>query len=171
MSYRIEGLDGVLAELQKLGDPKRVNAAMGKCCLEVERTARQKAGSAGIKDKGGLSQSIHSKVEVEGSEIKGVIYSNAHYAPYVEYGTGIHAEEGGRSGYWVFVKDGTSNKKKKKSKTYTLDEAKRVMAYLRSKDLEAYYTNGRKATPFLRPAIEENREKIINILKESIRND
>ena len=172
MAYRVEGLDGILAEIEKLGDPKKVKSAMGKCCGLVERTAKQKAGGAGIKDTGTLANSIKSKVVVEGGEIKGVVFTPLEYAPYVEYGTGIYAEEGGRSGYWVFVKDGTSKKNDdKEAKTYTLGEAKKIMAYLRSKDLEAYYTNGRKATPFLRPAVEENREKISDILKESIRND
>ena len=76
---RLEGLEEVLGALDDLADTSNLNAALGKACALVERSAKQKAP----KDKGDLRRSITSKVE--GTE--GVVYTPLEYAPYVEYGT------------------------------------------------------------------------------------
>lgn len=167
MAIKIEGLDGVLASIDKLGNVEKVAKAMGDCCALVERSAKQKAHA--IRDTGGLANSIKSKVETEGNEVKGIIYTTAEHGPYVEYGTGLFAEKKGRTEVpWVFVKGGTSSGEKKK-KTYTLEKAKQTVAILRSKGLEAYYTYGQKPQPYMRPSLNENRNKIIKVLKGSIR--
>jgi hypothetical protein len=109
-------------------------------------------------------------VEGEGNNTKGIVYTPLEYAPYVEFGTGIHAEKGGRSGYWVYVEGGTK-KSKDGGKTYTLEEAKRVVAMMRKKGLKAYYTNGHAPKPFLRPALNENREEIKRLLRGAMLTD
>lgn len=138
MAYRVEGLDEVLIKINKLADPEKVAAAMGKCCALVERSAKQKAP----KDTGALRNSITSKVNVEDNAVKGVIYTPLEYAPYVEYGTGLFAEEGGRKTPWVYEDEKTGEK---------------------------IFTRGQKPHPYLRPALNENRNKIIEVLKEGIR--
>jgi HK97 gp10 family phage protein len=138
MAYRVEGLDEVLIKINKLSDPGKVAAAMGKCCALVERSAKQKAP----KDTGALRNSITSKVNVEDNAVKGVIYTPLEYAPYVEYGTGLFAEEGGRKTPWVYEDEKTGEK---------------------------IFTRGQKPHPYLRPALNENRNKIIEVLKEGIR--
>jgi HK97 gp10 family phage protein len=139
MAYRVEGLDEVLIKINKLADPEKVAAAMGKACALVERSAKQKAHS--FRDTGTLTNSITSKVNVEDTTVKGVIYTPLEYAPYVEYGTGLFAEEGGRRTPWKY------------------------------KDDEGHWhtTRGQKPHPYLRPALNENRNKIIEVLKEGIR--
>ena len=138
MAYRVEGLDEVLIKINKLADPEKVASAMGKCCALVERSAKQKAP----KDTGALRNSITSKVNVESDAVKGVIYTPLEYAPYVEYGTGLFAEEGGRKTPWVYKDEKTGEK---------------------------IFTRGQKPHPYLRPALNENRNKIIEVLKEGIR--
>ena len=113
---------------------------MGKACAVVEAAAKQNAP----KDTGALRRSITSKVEVEDKEVIGTIFTPLEYAPYIEYGTGLFAESGGR-------KDVPWN--------YQDDKG------------EWHSTSGIKPHPFMRPAIEDNRNKIIKILKESIKND
>lgn len=83
-----------------------------------------------------------------------------------EFGTGEYALNGdGRKGYWVYVKDSNNNKSKSETQ-YTLKEAKRAVAYLRSKGLEAYYTCGKKPRRCLHHAFANNEETI----KEQLRN-
>ena len=96
------------------------------------------------KDTGQLRNSITSKVERDGTDVVGVVFTPKEYAPYVEYGTGLFAEKGGRKDVpWVYVDD--------KGKGHT--------------------TSGQKPHPYLRPALNENRDKIIRILEESVKND
>ena len=74
---------------------------------------------------------------VEGT--KGEVGSNVEYAPYVEIGTGIYSTEGtGRQTPWTY-KDAKG---------------------------EWHTTRGMEAQPFLKPALEENRSKILECFKE-----
>ena len=135
-NIRLEGLEEVLGALDNLVDASNLNAALGKACALVERSAKQKAP----KDTGELRRSITSKVD----GTKGVVYTPLEYAPYIEYGTGLFAENGGR-------KDVPWN--------YKDDEG------------EWHSTSGMKPQPFMRPALNENREEILRIVKEGIIND
>lgn len=166
MAIKFEGLDDVLKSLDGL-DSTKLEAAIGKATMLVEREARIKAP----KDNGELKRSIESRVESGGSNIQGIVFTTLEYAPYVEYGTGCFAEGGnGRSGYWVYVKD-SSKRSSSGGKTYTLEEAKRAVAAMRKKGLDAYYTCGQKPQPYMRPALDENREEILRIIKEGLLND
>lgn len=129
----LEGLDEVLAQLEDLADLDTVQNALKKACAVVERSAKEKAP----KGTGELRRSITSKVE----GTTGEIFTPLHYAPYVEYGTGLFAENGGRSDVpWVYQDDKG----------------------------EWHSTSGMKPQPYMRPALNENREKIINIIKEGM---
>lgn len=89
---RIEGADHIIESLEDLIDMQKLEQTMGKACAMVERSAKQKAP----KDTGALRRSITSKIEVIDDSIVGIIFTPLEYAPYVEYGTGLFAEEGGR---------------------------------------------------------------------------
>ena len=136
MSIEIEGLDDVLNRIEKLGDTSNIEAALSQACALVERSAKQKAP----KDTGELIRSITSKIE----GTQGIVYTPLEYAPYVEYGTGLFAENGGR-------KDVPWNYQDDKGNWHS--------------------TSGQKPQPFMRPALNENREKIIDLLGEAINND
>lgn len=140
MSIQFDGFDGLLKELAQLADAKKQMDAMKKACLLVERDAKKKAP----KGTGELRRSITSEVREEGGEIVGVVYTPLEYAPYVEYGTGLFAEEGGRTDVpWNYQDDKG----------------------------EWHSTSGMKPQPFMRPALDENREEIKKILREGILND
>lgn len=130
---RLEGLEEVLGALDDLADTSNLNAALGKACALVERSAKQKAP----KDKGDLRRSITSKVE--GTE--GVVYTPLEYAPYVEYGTGLFTENGGRQDVPWNYQDDEGN---------------------------WHSTSGMKPQPYMRPALNENREEILRIIKEGL---
>lgn len=137
---RIEGLDEVVNALEELIKAKNIEANMGKACAIVERSAKQNAP----KGTGELRRSIASKVETRGDEIVGVVYTPLEYAPYVEYGTGLFAESGGRKDVPWHYKD---------------DEGK------------WHTTSGMKPHPYMRPALNENRTEILRIIKEALTND
>lgn len=136
MSIEFQGLDELIKKLDDIADPQKLDAALKKACALVERSAKQKAP----KGNGELRRSITSKVE----GLEGVIYTPLEYAPYVEYGTGLFAEEGGRKDVpWCYQDD----------------------------EGEWHTTSGMKPHPYMRPALNENREEIKRILKEGLTND
>jgi HK97 gp10 family phage protein len=140
MSNTIEfdGLEEILKRFDSLIDEEELKKDMGKACALVERSAKQKAP----KGSGELRRSITSKVETEGEEIKGTVYTPLEYAPYVEYGTGLFAEEDGRQDVpWSY----------------------------QDEEGEWHTTSGMKPHPYMRPALNENREKIKRLFKEGMR--
>lgn len=137
MSIKLEGIDDLLSSLGELADLNNVESALGKACALVERTAKQKAP----KGTGELRRSITSKVEKDGNDIQGVVFTPLEYAPYVEFGTGLFAESGGRQDVpWNYQDDKG----------------------------EWHSTSGMHPRPYMRPALDENREEILRILKEGI---
>lgn len=77
---------------------------------------------------------------VEGDDC--YIGTNVEYAPYIEFGTGIHAETGGRQTPWAY-QDGEGN---------------------------WHTTRGAKPQPFLRPSASDHAEEYRDILKDSLIN-
>lgn len=134
---RIDGLEAVVDNLNGLIDADKIKTALGKACALVERSAKQKAP----KGNGELRRSITSKVDND----TGVVFTPLEYAPYVEFGTGLFAENGnGRQDVpWHYQDD--------KGEWHT--------------------TSGMNPQPYMRPALHENREEIKRILKEGILND
>lgn len=157
-----EGLDEIVEKLDTMLDDKALEEALGKACAIVERSARQKAP----KGEGELRRSITSKIE----NGEGVVYTPYFEAPYIEYGTGLYAENGnGRKEVpWVYV-EGSENPHPVK-KTYTEEEADSAVAYLKGKGLDAKKSYGRHPEPFMRPALYENKQKIMELLKGGINN-
>lgn len=130
---KFEGLDEVLDSIEEIADLPKLQEALGKACALVEASAKTKAP----KGNGELRRSITS--EVEGTE--GIVFTPLEYAPYVEYGTGLFAENGGRTDVPWRYKDDEGN---------------------------WHSTSGMKPHPYMRPALEENREQIVRIIKEGL---
>lgn len=130
---KFDGLEEVIEAVDRFSNIDGIQKALGKACAIVERSAKQKAPK-GI---GTLRRSITSKVD--GTEA--VVFTPLEYAPYIEYGTGLFAEEQGR-------KDVPWN--------YQDDEG------------NWHTTSGQHPQPFMRPALNENRTRIIEILREGI---
>lgn len=133
---KIDGMEEVVEMLDHIVDPMVVRRALQQCCALVERSAKQLAP----KDNGDLRRSITSRVEGN----QGIVFTSLEYAPYVEFGTGLFAEQGGRTDVpW----------------SYQDDEG------------EWHTTSGQKPQPFMRPALDNNRQKIKAILKGGLTND
>lgn len=121
----------------ELLDEIALRRGMERACALVERRAKEKAP----KDTGALRRSITSEIGYEGGELVGTVFTPLEYAPYVEYGTGLFAEKGGR---------------------------KDVPWHYQDDKGEWHSTSGQKPQPFMRPALNENREEIMRIIKEAL---
>ncbi len=136
MSIEFKGIENVLGMFDSAENIENLQKALEKACLVVERSAKQKAP----KGTGELRRSITHKVE----DLTGMVYTPLEYAPYVEYGTGLFAEEGGRQDVpWSYQDE--------KGEWHT--------------------TYGQHPMPYMRPALDENREDIIKILWEGLTSD
>lgn len=133
---QVEGVEKLVKKLIKKADQATINRTLGKACALVERSAKEKAP----KGTGELRRSITSKVENN----QGIVFTPLEYAPYVEYGTGLFAEDG--------------NGRKDVPWCYQDDKG------------EWHSTSGMHPQPYMRPALNENREEIIRIIKEGITN-
>lgn len=90
---------------------------------------------------GALRRSIESRVENDGSTISGIVFTPLEYAPYVEYGTGLFAESQGRQTPWAYQDEKTG---------------------------KWIWTKGQHPHPYLRPALNENRDKIIKTIQRGL---
>jgi len=123
----INGLESLLRRLDNIAGNEAVMKGIEKGCLRVETTAKENCPI----DEGLLLASIDHKLDAD--KLEGTVGSNLEYAPYVEFGTGIYATEGGgRNDAWSF-------------------EDSRG---------EWHTTVGQEAQPFLYPALQSNIEKI-----------
>lgn len=136
MSIEIDGADRIIARLDGLADEEKLRRALGRACALVEGAAKEKAP----KGTGELRRSIQSVVEGD----TGIVFTPLFYAPYIEFGTGLFAEEGGRTDVpWCYQDD----------------------------EGEWHTTSGMHPRPYMRPALNENRPQILRILKEGLLND
>lgn len=85
---------------------------------------------------GALRNSIDYIVDPD--EKKMIVGAGAEYAPYVEFGTGINYDGGGRRTSWVY----------------------------KGSDGQFHMTNGMKARPFIKPALEDHMDFYEKVLKE-----
>ena len=130
-------------KLTKAGKAEMLKKNLERACLLVERSAKRRAP----KIEGNLRRSIESRIEEEeeGTSLVGIVFTPLEYAPYVEFGTGIFAENrGGRQDVPWNYQDDEGN---------------------------WHSTNGIKPSPFLRPALFKNTNKIKKLLGEGIFGD
>lgn len=136
---KFEGLDKIIDKIEDFDDVREMTSAMQQACNLVESAAKDKAP----RKTGALRRSIKSKVEVTGNSIEGIVFTPLEYAPYQEFGTGLFAENGnGRKTGWAYEDEKTG---------------------------ETIFTRGNRPHPFLRPALAENKDKIINMIKGALK--
>lgn len=135
------GLDELFERLEDLGDTSNLEKAMGKAAAFVEGEARENAPKG---DTGDLKKFMSSRVEHDGDNILGVVFNPLEYAPYVEYGTGLFAEVRGRTDVpWQYYDEKTG---------------------------EFIWTYGIHPMPYMRPALNDNRETVLRLLQEGLTN-
>lgn len=112
--------------------------AVGYAQSELKRQLKKTHGANDYVATGNLLGSI--TYDVDGDDV--YIGTNVDYAIYVEMGTGIHAESGGRQTPWVY------------------------------KDDQGHWhrTEGQKPKPFIKPSAEGHADEYMSILRDSIEN-
>lgn len=149
--------DEVLAALESA-----CQRALEKCGLVAEGYAKKLCPV----DTGNLRNSITHTVS--DGEKAAYIGTNNEYAVYVECGTGIHSPAK-ISGYWVYVVGNENYKSKNPGKRYTYEKAKQIVAILRSKGLDAHMTDGRRATPYIKPAVADHIAQYNRIIEQELK--
>lgn len=116
-----------------------ITKALETSAILVEADAKESAPV----DLGQLKGSIYHKQGIDSDGAKyAEVGTNVEYAPYVEFGTGIFASNGlGRKTGWAY-----ENRKG-----------------------ETIFTRGNKPQPFLTPALESNRSRIVQILASGVK--
>lgn len=139
MSVKVDGIE----ELTKYFDSKLSTENARKALLKagalVERSAKQKAP----KHNGQLAQSM--QYAIDGNATTCTVFTPLEYALYLEYGTGLLAENG--------------------------DGRKDVPWHYQDEKGEWHTTSGQKPQPFLRPALTENENKITELLQGALLDD
>lgn len=119
---------------------KIINEMMSKmklAALTIEASAKKNCNV----DNGVTRASIFSDAEFNKNEIVGIIGCNVDNAPYLEKGTGIYAVDGnGRQEPWNWKNQGSKKWGGRKS------------------------WKGSRPHPFLEPARDENKDKVLEIL-------
>jgi hypothetical protein len=146
-----------------------LSAMLEEIGLKVEAYAKANITAAGRVDTGQYRNSITHRVRLDERAV--YVGSNLEHTIYNELGTGKYATDGnGRPGYWVYVagQDRASRAANRAAtrKIYTLAEAKRITAYLRSKGLNAFYTCGMKPTHALQKAASEHNSTYLNVIQK-----
>lgn len=133
-------IEGLEHLVARLNDiPNDMESKMLTAAQFVEGEAREKAP----KRTGNLKGSIESQVERQGNTIIATVFTPVEYAPYQEFGTGLFATNGkGRKTGWVYEDELTG---------------------------ETVFTRGNRPHPFLGPALRENKDIVLHILKEGLR--
>jgi HK97 gp10 family phage protein len=116
-----------------------VDRALERIGLEAEGNAVDKITDNDSVVTGNLRNSITHKVDA--AEDKVYVGTDVEYAPYVELGTGIHAEGGGgRPTPWVY----------------------------QDSNGDWHRTSGQEPKPFLRPAAKDHKKDYANILEDEL---
>lgn len=144
ISVQIRGLDEVQKKLRQVKEDLRgtpMEQGMKQATLLVERSAKQKAP----KDTGTLAASINSDVTRGGNSVIGIIGTRIKYAPFVELGSRPH-----------------------------FPPMQNIAPWARRHGLSAYgaavaiAARGTRARHFFRGALEDNEEKIIDLIGDVV---
>lgn len=138
---------------------------------EVEGQTKRNVPTTKRKGSGYFTQQKNAwTYRVDEANKEAIVGNPLEAALWTEFGTGEYALNGdGRKGYWVYVKDGSSGARSTNSKSYTLDEAKRIVAMMREDGLDAHYTRGQTPKrPFFR-AFNSLKPSLIRRAKEVLK--
>lgn len=144
MSYTIRGLGKLMAKLDAIGGNS--SEVIEKSIENVTVFVRDDARLRCPVDSGDLRQSIDYEVTKEEGKVKGTVFTNTDYAPYVEFGTGPVGE--------------ASNEQA--GITYRQEKW-----LVNIPEVGLRYTEGQPAQPFMYPAIKDN----VNQIEKKFKND
>ena len=106
---------------------------------------------------------------VDKSKYEAIIGNPMENSLWIEFGTGEYAINGdGRQDYWIFIEDSTGKSSNESRHYKTKEEAKSMVAYLRSKGIKAGYTKGQEAKRPLYHTCNNNEKELKELLKSRL---
>lgn len=150
----------------------KLGAMLEEIGLKTVSYAKANISAAGRVDTGQYRNSITHRVRADEKAV--YVGSNLMTAVYNELGTGKFASNGsGRPGWWVYVagQDAASRAAHRSAtrKIYTYEQAKRIVAMLQAKGLDAHMTQGMKPIHALQKAASEHNQAYKNIIKKNMK--
>lgn len=167
MGISIEGLDKLNKLLDSI-DRRSESNLMQEFKAIAEDISTDARMLAPVQD-GRLRNSIDWRVTKDNRAVAGEVFSQLNYARYVEFGTGIKGAEAG------LVRDGVNL-------TYTMQpwvipaskmsketaEQYHFIPIKKNGEVIGYLCHGAKPHPFLYPALQQNKDKIVKISKKAV---
>jgi HK97 gp10 family phage protein len=190
ISLNISGLDKVFASLNKLSDKIKTEVAleMNSSALNIQSNAKRNAPV----NMGTLRNSIALTEQIEAGKLTYTVGSKLNYAPYIEFGTGGKVDTQGYDSFAMQFKSkggGTFKElvkalmewvnRKGITGTYSIKSQKRTgnKAKNAKQDQSVAYAialsiikKGLRPQPFLIPAYESEKPKLLKKINDIIRN-
>lgn len=172
----VVNIDKLLKKLSKLGGDSdgAIKKGVKQGTKAMQGFAKELCPVGGVSDDP-LRESIKDRYEESQKGIKGIVFTNADHAPYVEFGTGPVGNAMG--GVAPEVKDQISYKED--GWYIPADEIEESVAEkyhfkkVKIKGKEFYYSEGQAAQPFLYPAIATKekviKERIASVIRKEIK--
>lgn len=161
-SYDEKVRKAIIQALEKIG-----NNAVSHAKQNITRGVPRNGGADWYRVTGNLRNSITHLVKPDEQTV--YIGTNLFYAIYNELGTGVFAADGeGKKGWWVFVPGNKAGTSVGSAKAYTESEARKIVAIMRKKGIDAHMTQGMKPLHFLKKALEDNQSEYFSILDETL---
>lgn len=150
MGVKVDGMQSLLKKLNSLGGDTTEALRQGIIagCLVVERDAKLNVKT----NTGALRESINHEVMADEKSVIGVVGTNFKYAPYIELGTGP-----------VGAANPPEIATKKKVKYRGTP-----WVYYSEEKQSFFTTSGQAGSPYLYPALVNNREQIKLLVVEAV---
>lgn len=156
------GADRLIAKCRKLYGAKAADITR-QAVLHASKTIVQAdAKLRAPANEGELRNSIKTRVKMEGDKAIGEVYTNLHYAPYVELGTGPK----GQASHAGISPD--VNVSYRSTPWFVHEDQIDVGPYHFQKMGEFYKMYGQPAQPYLYPALKENHDRISNNISKYV---
>ena len=161
---KLLGADRLIAKCRRLASKKTGEDIVLRAVHNAAKTIVQAdAKRLAPGNNGELRNSIKTRVKMDGDKAIGEVYTNLHYAPYVEFGTG---PKGQASHSGISPEVSVSYRS---SPWYVHEDQIDVGPYHFQKIGEFYKMYGQPAQPYLYPALRDNQERVSKNISNYVR--
>ena len=157
------GADRLIAKFRKLSDVVQRDIVSKAVHHAAKAIVQADAKRLAPGNNGELRNSIKTRVKMDGDKVIGEVYTNLHYAPYVEFGTG---PKGQASHSGISPEVSVSYRS---SPWYVHEDQINVGPYRFQKIGEFYKMYGQPAQPYLYPALRDNQERVSKNISNYVR--
>ena len=157
------GADRLITKFRKLSDVAQRDIVSKAVHHAAKNIVQADAKRLAPGNNGELRNSIKTRVKMDGDKAIGEVYTNLHYAPYVEFGTG---PKGQASHSGISPEVSVSYRS---SPWYVHEDQIDIGPYHFQKIGEFYKMYGQPAQPYLYPALRDNQERVSKNISNYVR--